>query len=166
MEDDPILLPFIDYTEEFKNAMINWEILIITEKTSSLAFSAEESNAMVKVAEDEIKGRLRSINRTWVIPIHKSLDDKSEGWYTIDLYVRVGSKDIHRPFSILSWENDLRFSENVYETTVTRLDYHFSDDHFKFSKYGSGGHAFLRKIEGRPLKLKEWFDKKYNEDFW
>lgn len=36
MEDDPILLPFIDYTEKFKNAMRNWEIPIITEKTSTL----------------------------------------------------------------------------------------------------------------------------------
>lgn len=166
MEDDPILLPFIDYTEKFKNAMRNWEIPIITEKTSSAMFSAEEHNAMVKVAEDEIKGKLRSIDKAWAIAIRKSLEDKSEGWYTIDLYLRVGSQNIHKPFSILSWENDLRFSERVYESTITSLEYCFSNDHFKFSKYGSGGWAFLREAKGRPLKLKEWFDRKYNKEFW
>lgn len=121
---------------------------------------------MVKVAEDEIKGKLRSIDKAWAIAIRKSLEDKSEGWYTIDLYVRVGSQNIHKPFSILSWENDLKFSEEVYEITRTSLQYCFSNDHFRFSSYGSGGRAFLRKTKGRPLKLKEWFDRKYNKEFW
>jgi len=166
MEDVPILLPFIDYTEKFKNAMRNREIPIITEQTSSLMFSAEESNAMVKVAEDEIKGKLRSIDKAWAIAIDKSLEDKSEAWYTIDLYVRVGSKDIYKPFSISSWENDLRFSEKKYETAWTMLYYCFSDNHPRFSHYGLGGWAFLRKTKGRPLKLKEWFDRKSNKEFW
>ena len=166
MEDDPILLPFIDYTEEFKNAMRNWETPILTEETRPPAYSVEECNAMVKVAEDEIKGKLRSIDKAWAIAIRKTLEDKSKGWYTIELYVRVGCMDIHRPFSIISWENDLRFEEKKYENTRTYLYYCFSNDHPKFSQYGLGNWSFLRKTEERPLKLKEWFDRKYNKEFW
>lgn len=66
-----------------------------------------------------------------------------------------------RPLDTLT--NMLAFIESTFGEDHTRLVFNFSNTNRSDSIWKS---IFLRDIEGKPLKLKEWFDKKYNREFW
>ena len=162
---DGVMLPFIDYTNEFKNAMRNWPLPKFD--------SSERREALeeVKLAEDLIKDKLRLLDKVWAICVecdeHKRNDYKSYNTY---LHLRVGPINIHEPFYSLT--NMLKFSEWIYiDYTDTEGNEEHTDLTLKFpleypiTKRVNTVAVQIRIAKTRPLKLREFFEKKYNKEF-
>jgi len=155
-----ILSPFRSYTQPFTNAMRNWEHSVLPSVT------VNEDD--IKLAENIIKSKLRVIGRVWSIGIMITpiSNGKSEinydAHYNVNLYLRVGKKNESEPFSTLEGY-DLIFSEIFdSEDTVkytTSLIFNFPPEYQKYK-------CLLRQIEGTPLKLKEWYDRISQVEFW
>jgi len=188
MKERPlILLPFIDYTEQFKEAMRNWRV---DPKNRPIYIDDEQEYLeMIKIAETIVKNSLRTLDKVWAIAIEKDMETdlyfNNSGdcsWYESEsynkkvmaigftLYLRAGPKDIRVPFdkltNMLNFGQDYDFNSNkgmMYHKT--RLYFNFPLNH-PIARAKNWLGMCLREIEAKPLKLKEWFDKIYNKEFW
>lgn len=70
MTENLIILPFIDYTAEFKDVMRNW-IVDLEKRPSRPRSTKEEYLEMIKVAENIIKSKLRTVDKVWALAIKK-----------------------------------------------------------------------------------------------
>lgn len=136
-----ILLDFIDYTSQFKDAMRNW-------KTNVRKFASYPQNN-VDLAEIIIKRKLSIEDKVWAIGISKEFNND----YDYKLSLRIGPQERSKPFNLWSGY-ELAFSENSYfYLYVTSLLFRSSN------KEQESFICLIRQIEGRPLKLRELYNK-------
>jgi len=151
MSFDGIILPFIDYTAKFKNAMRNWKIPNYIEEVRRKYLEK------IKRAEEMIKNKLKSVDKVWALGIKC---DESDIICIVTLYLRAGPQDIFKPFGelfdILAFEERKYYEENRIKTDIK----------FNFPIEFKEAGCTLRTIEGNPLNLKEWYDKLNKKSFW
>lgn len=148
-QNNGILLNFVDYTSQFKDAMRNWQ----TKVRPYATFNQKDA----KLAEIIIKRKLRIQDKVWAIGINKVFDGE-----VYNLYLRVGPQERLWRFSTWGGYN-LQFSEGKNDDDsgyTTSLSYRSSE------KEETQIMCLLRQIEGRPLKLRKLFNKENNRKFW
>lgn len=142
-----LLLDFIDYTSQFKTAMRNWK--------NKVRPGAVFIKNNAQIAEEMVKRYLRYEDKDWAIDIYSPFED------VLNLFLRVGHKNEFEPLSHFGGYH-LTFSEGLNDDDVnyaTSLSYHSNPPDPPLI-------CLLRQIEGRPLKLKELYEKEKSKNFW